>query len=158
MGKKDELLGISFGTASNRLRKSILFNLVRQTGQDVCFRCGRKIESETDLSIEHKVSWQSATDPIRLFFDLENIEFSHINCNYGGPSLDKTHCPYDHPYSGENLIEGNGQRTCMICKQEARRRFRANHPEQDTNAYRVAKGWRIRKRAGTVTDLRAKQR
>ena len=158
MGHKDKILGMSFGTASNRLRKSILFSLVQQIGLDKCFRCGQKIEYERDLSIEHKKPWQSDADPVQSFFDLDNIAFSHLKCNYGGPRRDKTHCPYGHPYSGENLVKMNNGRGCLTCNRIRRKEFRARHPEQDTNAYRVERGWRTRKRAGTVTDLRAKQR
>ena len=35
----------------------------------------------SDLSIEHKVPWMSADNPIDAFFDLDNIAFSHLKCN-----------------------------------------------------------------------------
>lgn len=41
-------------TALNKLRKLILFSLVPQTNQDICFRCQAKIETVEKLSIEHK--------------------------------------------------------------------------------------------------------
>lgn len=40
--KKDKLLGMSHGTASNQLRKMILFKCIQKLGEDVCFRCGKK--------------------------------------------------------------------------------------------------------------------
>ena len=40
-------------------------------------------------------------------------------------NLNKTHCPYGHPYSGDNLVgRGNGGRRCKTChreQQQARR-------------------------------------
>jgi|ERR1035437_6971392 hypothetical protein len=69
------------GTATHRLRKNLLFRLVKQLGMDGCYQCGRPIETVEDLSIEHKKPWQSAPDPVDVFFDLDNIAFSHISCN-----------------------------------------------------------------------------
>jgi hypothetical protein len=79
--KKGSQLGMPLGTAYAKLRKSILFKLVQQTGQDLCFQCGEKIKSIDDLSIEHKKPWLD-NDPA-LFWNLENIAFSHLNCNIG---------------------------------------------------------------------------
>ena len=80
---KTKALGMNFGTASGRLRKMILFDLVRRLDLDQCFRCEKTIEIIEDLSIEHKDSWQSASDPKESFFDLDNIAFSHLSCNCG---------------------------------------------------------------------------
>jgi len=66
--KKAKVLGMPLGTASNRLRKIILFDLVQQLELDSCFRCGEKIDGVENLSIEHKVSWQMSDNPVRLFF------------------------------------------------------------------------------------------
>ncbi len=79
--KKKEQLGMDDSTASHKLRKSILFSLVQQTFQDVCFRCQMKIETVKDLSIEHKMPWLDSGDPVAAFFDLNNIAFSHLQCN-----------------------------------------------------------------------------
>ncbi len=77
--RKTETLGMHPGTAQNRLRKLILFHLVKRVGEDTCFRCGKKIESTDDLTIDHKESW-SGKDA-KLFWDVENIAFSHHLCN-----------------------------------------------------------------------------
>jgi hypothetical protein len=77
--RKSEFLGMSFGTACHRLRKEILFWLVKETGRDRCYRCGKEIESVAELSIEHKESWLGVDKS--LFWDLNNISFSHLNCN-----------------------------------------------------------------------------
>jgi len=78
---KTELLGEPYGTASNRLRKSILFKFIKETSNDICYRCGKKIENINNLSIEHKESWMRAKDPIKSFYNLSNVAFSHVRCN-----------------------------------------------------------------------------
>lgn len=79
--KKREQLGMDDSTASHKLRKLILFSLVQQTAQDVCFRCQTKIETVKDFSIEHKIPWLDSNNPVNTFFDLTNIAFSHLKCN-----------------------------------------------------------------------------
>jgi len=51
-----KVLGMPIGTASNRLRKMILFDLVQRLRLDDCYRCGKKITDVKNLSIEHKTS------------------------------------------------------------------------------------------------------
>ena len=74
---KKEQLGIDPGTAQYRLVKDILFDLIKDRP---CYRCGEIMTRET-FSIEHKVPWLHSENPIELFFDLENIDFSHLKCN-----------------------------------------------------------------------------
>lgn len=79
MGKKDQQLGMNFSTASHRLHKMVLLDLLQRYGEADCFRCGELIETTENLSIEHKVAWQDV-DPA-LFWDLSNITWSHRSCN-----------------------------------------------------------------------------
>lgn len=84
--KKAEQLGMSHGAASNRLRKQIMFALIKFSkidDLDICFQCGEKIENVDNLSIEHIVPWLDSEDPVELYFDLDNIAFSHLKCNVG---------------------------------------------------------------------------
>ena len=81
--KKDEQLGMKHGTAAGRLRKEIMFMLLQEAGKDVCFQCGERIKCARDLSVEHKVPWLDSNDPIGLYFDMNNIAFSHLACNIG---------------------------------------------------------------------------
>jgi hypothetical protein len=57
----------------------ILFKFVQKCQEDICFRCGSQIQSIEDLSIEHKLPWEGID--IDLFWDLDNIVFSHLKCN-----------------------------------------------------------------------------
>lgn len=72
-------LGMPYGTASARLRKNLLFKYVQAVGDDYCFKCSNKIESVDELSIEHKQPWEGRSS--ELFWDLDNIAFSHLSCN-----------------------------------------------------------------------------
>jgi hypothetical protein len=79
--RKSSLLGMPLGTAGGKLRKAIMFDLVRKCGQSACYRCGKEILTCDELSIEHKNGWQLSDDPAGAYFDLENIGFSHLICN-----------------------------------------------------------------------------
>ena len=88
--KKSSQLGMSLGTACHRLRKSIMFLLAQQAGRDICVRCGKKIETVDDLTIEHIKPWLDVD--ASLFWDLNNVGFSHSRCNvsdrkHGPPSF-----------------------------------------------------------------------
>ncbi len=77
--KKTEQLGMSFSKASGRLKKMYLLSLLQRIGEDNCYRCGEKITTIDNMSIEHKQPWLDiSTD---LFWDLENIAHSHFGCN-----------------------------------------------------------------------------
>lgn len=84
--RKHDLLGMNFSTASHQLRRNIMFRLICEAGKDACFRCGKKIETSTELSIEHKEAWMQALNPYDSFFDYENIAYSHLSCNASAAS------------------------------------------------------------------------
>ncbi len=72
-------LGMHFVTARGRLMKMILLRLIKKAGEDLCFKCGKKITSTEDLSLDHKLPWRG--EDTKLFWDLENVAFSHVRCN-----------------------------------------------------------------------------
>lgn len=74
-------LGMSYASASRKLVRHILFDLLREYGRNICFRCNKEIGEIGDFSIEHKTPWLNG-DPL-LFWDLTNIAFSHRKCNSG---------------------------------------------------------------------------
>ena len=77
--RRTKQLGMNFSTASNRLKKKILFMLVKRLKLDECFQCKNLIVEADDMSIEHKKPWLD--EDTRLFWDLGNIAFSHKGCN-----------------------------------------------------------------------------
>jgi len=104
-----EKLGMSKGTAANRLRKAILFSLLKDVGKNVCYQCGEEIKNLRDLSIEHKTPWLYSKNPIDTFFDINNIAFSHLSCNCSAAS---------RKYVGRRRIRtSDGFVWCAECKQ-----------------------------------------
>jgi hypothetical protein len=81
-GKKKDQLGMNPSTARNRLMKVIMHSMAVKLGIDCCFQCGEKIPLE-EFSIEHKTPWLDSDNPTELYFDIENIAFSHQPCNSG---------------------------------------------------------------------------
>jgi hypothetical protein len=77
--RKDETLGMPHGTAAGKLRKNILFHLLKKHSENVCVRCSKIIEDVRELSIEHLKPWEGIS--AELFWDLNNIAFSHTQCN-----------------------------------------------------------------------------
>lgn len=83
MGRKDPeatVSGMPRGTANSKLRKKLLFELLRTIGANKCRRCGLDIVLSEDLAIEHLTDWKDDQD---LFWMLENIAFSHLSCSSG---------------------------------------------------------------------------
>ena len=80
MSKKSIQLQENFSTASGKLVKDILWNFLIKSSQIMCFHCETPMTRDT-FSIEHKVPWLDSKNPRELFFDLENISFSHKSCN-----------------------------------------------------------------------------
>jgi hypothetical protein len=122
---KTKRLGMSFGTAANRLRKLVLFDLAQRLGLDTCFRCSEKIKNSSEFSIDHTEGWELSENPRKNFFDLSKIAFSHLKCNVrAGTKVNskKIMCSRGHPYSGENLVIGSkGHRRCKICERNRSR-------------------------------------
>lgn len=71
-------------TELKRAKINLIFTLAKEFGLINCYRCRQEIESSDELTVEHKIAWQSIDDPKqqeKLFFDLTNIAFSHMRCN-----------------------------------------------------------------------------
>jgi hypothetical protein len=79
--EKQRQLGMNPSTAQAKLLKDILFFFVNKE-EIKCFQCSGALTRE-NFSIEHKVPWLHSENPRGLFFDLDNISFSHLSCNYG---------------------------------------------------------------------------
>jgi hypothetical protein len=120
--KKNAQLGMNVGTATYRLTKDILFKFVA-SGEYTCFHCGQPMKRE-DFSIEHKNPWLDSEDPLRLFFDLENIAFSHKSCNIGAArrpnKLDMT--PEERKKHDANIERQRWQKLSPEEQQAIRRR------------------------------------
>jgi hypothetical protein len=79
--KKTLQLGMAHGTAWAKLRKMILFSVLEKHNENTCYRCGNIIENASELSIDHKIPYLDSNKPQELFFDINNVAFSHLICN-----------------------------------------------------------------------------
>jgi len=141
MGKQSnqgeaDFLGMPYGTAMNRLRKQIMFGLLPRIGEDLCYACQERIETVEELSVEHIEPWLGRSAD--LFWDLDNIAFSHTRCNV--PHVRRTdelrrvgpegtawcnECrdfrPQDRFHRNESRWNGL-QKQCIDCKSKINRR------------------------------------
>jgi HNH endonuclease len=105
--KKSATLGMPHGTANQRLRKMILFDLLKRHNENVCVRCKRAIEEIDELSIEHIKPWEGIS--AGLFWDLSNIAFSHMECNMASRRIQTS-----QPLQRKTGPEGTAW--CNMCK------------------------------------------
>lgn len=114
--EKSIQLGMPFGTASHRLRKAVLFKYVQKAGDDVCFKCNKKIISIDELTIEHKKVWLHINP--ELFWDLNNIAFSHKICN----KAERQPLKGNRPPHGTNTRYSKYRCRCEPCRIAANKR------------------------------------
>lgn len=105
--RKSEFLGLSYSTASNRLKKQIMLMLLQRLNADVCFKCGEVIETPKELSVEHMEPWLERENGVEKFWDLDNIAFSHLSCNV----------PHDRNKESLRRIGPAGTAWCTFCKE-----------------------------------------
>lgn len=143
--KRNELLGMNHTVAMKRLYRMLILRYMQFHGHDSCFKCGKKIENIETLSIEHKEPWFNSADPVKTFWDMDNLAFSHIRCNTreGGHrskgrtegmewcSRCKQFLPVDHFTAWNNGVQRRSVSSyCTKCKSEyskeyhARKRFK----------------------------------
>lgn len=88
----------------------LLFHLAKKLGLTSCFRCGTEIENLKDFSIEHKKEWETSETPVELFFDLDNIAFSHTLCNLKAAKRKKVYATSEEMqvarYAREKAVPG----------------------------------------------------
>ena len=111
--KKAAQLGMSIGMATHKLRKAIMFDLVKKAGIDRCYRCGEQILDIDNFSIEHKERWLDSENPQKLFFDLNNIAFSHLGCNSSSKRNGHERIAMKH---GTLVKYKNRKCRCSLCK------------------------------------------
>ncbi len=72
---------MNYSTATHQLKKKLMLKLAKQCGMSYCYRCGKEIETAEDLSVDHKESWLNSENPVKMFWDVDNLAFSHRTCN-----------------------------------------------------------------------------
>lgn len=82
-------LGMDFSLANQKLMRMVVWNLAKICGMDNCYQCKQPIVKPEQLSLEHKQPWRGANGRESrpdLFWNLDNIAFSHTWCNCGSPT------------------------------------------------------------------------
>ena len=125
---------MSDGKAHNILRKLIMFSLVQELGKDICFRCGKKIETIDEFSIDHKVAWLNSENPVSLYFDLENISFSHCSCNIAAKRV----VPRKPIYTKEELRQ---KKSVYEKKRRSTEEYKEKNKEYMRSRYADPKFW-----------------
>lgn len=128
--EQSEKLCMNHRSACTRLTRDLLFKYIIKAGHK-CFRCGGELTRET-FSIDHKVSWLHGENPPGLFFDLDNIAFSHLKCNIGAVDRKK-------PWT----LERRAARA-----EQTREQMKKQHAEGKMNI------WTPERRAAKVEDMR----
>lgn len=113
-------LGQGFTSARKLLLKKIVWDFIVKCDLNKCFRCGLPMSFE-DYSLEHKVAWYNSEISKDLYFDLDNISYSHAKCNREHGTKERktlrTHCKNGHEYTAENTrIRKGGARQCRVCE------------------------------------------
>lgn len=127
--KKATQLGMPIGTAANRLRKMIIFNFLKKLNENYCFQCGGEICNIDELSIEHKIPYLDSENPVELYFDLNNIGFSHLDCNC---SASRKTVIAKHP-SVYTYRKGCRCKDCTKLATDNRNRQRINQKNKNNN-------------------------
>ena len=116
----EEQLGMDLGTAQHQLRKCVLFGLVSETFGTKCFRCSKEMTKD-DFTLDHKIAWRNSAKARKLFWDVENVAWSHLVCNtqasrsYNGLL---EFCKSGHKLSGRNVRIAETGRVCRKCDRE----------------------------------------
>lgn len=116
---KNKALGMPYGTATSKLRKILLFDFSEKLGLRDCYRCGKHIDTLSEFSIEHKVSWLYSENPVETFFDITKIGFSHLICNNragGFAAAENSGFQFGRTPTNKKRFEGGNQSWCSICK------------------------------------------
>ena len=92
------------GTASARLKKNIMFDLLCRLNENKCYQCGEIIENAENLSVEHKIPYLHSENPQELFFNLDNIAFSHLKCNIGAARKPQKNSANSSTNSGPTVL------------------------------------------------------
>ena len=78
--KAEAQLGMEMKSASTKLMRDLLWQYIENSGETLCHACGEPLCRET-FTVEHIEKWLDSEDPAGLYFDLNNISFSHQRCN-----------------------------------------------------------------------------
>lgn len=121
MDKRKQQLGMHPATASARLLRDLLFNYVKRENNK-CFRCNGELERD-NFSIEHKIPWLNSDNPVQLFYDLDNITYSHQRCNYSAHAVPHKLDLTDEERLARNRLKWAESKRANYCAEKRRQKF-----------------------------------
>jgi len=103
----------------NQLTRRVLFRFIQEAGLTSCHRCGLAL-TQSDFSLDHILPWRNSENAEELFWDIDNIAFSHRGCNSAESRTavsrrKQTHCKRGHPFDVQNTKLVSGGRNCKTC-------------------------------------------
>lgn len=78
--KRSSQLGMSVSTARAKLVMDLLYYMVMTHSSGTCARCGELLTRDS-FTIDHMDPWLDSDDPFHKYFDVSNIQYSHLSCN-----------------------------------------------------------------------------
>lgn len=123
MDKKKIQLGMNPSTARSRLMQDILWMLIEKNGMTHCHRCGKNMCRKT-FSVEHIEPWLDSETPLELYFDLNNISFSHQSCN--SAAARRPHAAKDDDERKRRIREANARsrsKNFKYCPDKRRQKY-----------------------------------
>lgn len=135
--EKKLALGLNPSTARYQLIKKLLFHAYGELEKLTCFKCGEKIETLGEFTIEHKTPWLRSDNPTETFFDLNNIACSHHTCN---------------SVSVPRIIGPDGTAWCSDCKRFLDKSLFSRQTSRWSGVYNKCKKCRSLERQGRPTE------
>lgn len=142
-------LGMSMGKARNILIRKLMWQMIVETGRTSCYHCGKEM-TEDNYSIEHVIPWRYSEKPSEMFFELDNISYSHHSCNSAaarrvsetGTVVNRVEKPIVHGTSYAYQKRGCRCEDCSVAYRKARlleqeRRKQNYDPEKRAMKYRT---------------------
>jgi 5-methylcytosine-specific restriction endonuclease McrA len=75
------MLGMDVSNALRKLARKMLFVFAEELGRTTCCRCGKRIETFQEMSLDHLENWIGHADAPKVFWDLANVRLAHVRCN-----------------------------------------------------------------------------
>ena len=110
----EDLLGMSMSTARSRLLQKFLFSVLVRSGENICCRCGKEIETSEQLCLDHVEPWREVS--ASLFWDLDNIKPAHFGCNSAAKRTKTNFCVGHIPKNSKWPEAPEGTKWCNACK------------------------------------------
>lgn len=90
---KGRMIGnVPYHKAYDKMRNIIFFETFKKSGKNICCRCGNKIETCKEFTLDHVIPWRNKPkeEALKLLVDKDNIKFAHKQCNVNDTQISKS--------------------------------------------------------------------